>query len=74
MSELAYIDFERQIEALSLVQLCRLKNKIDMLISHSEQEKKADDLAPITSRLLGAAHFDGDYDEILEDCLEAKWL
>ncbi len=74
MSELAYIDFERQVETLPLVQLCRLRNKIDRLISHPETERNTSVLSPITARLLGVAQYDGDYDDLLQDSIGDKWL
>ena len=69
MSELAFLEFEKQIETLPLMQLRRLRNKIDILISHTEPVA----LSPITSRLLGVAQYDGNYDELLQESISEKW-
>ena len=74
MSELAYMDFERQVEELPLVQLYRLRDKINLLISRPRPEHKEIALSPITARMLGVAHFEGDYDNILEESIKEKWL
>jgi len=74
MTELAFSDFEKQIEKLPLMQLRSLRNRIDDLIAFSEPQQKAPiALSPITSRLLGVAQYDGDYKKLLADSLSEKW-
>lgn len=77
MSDVAFAEFEQQIELLSFIQLRQLRNKIDALLTGSKQKKKSElKIAPITASLMGIAHIDNDvdYDELIADCIMERYV